>query len=269
MAKKIVEKKELTIEEKLSKEKEQGLSMIEREIPFLNKPTYFFVVGDKVRYGSLKESIVDEIFYDGKVYGLKCIAIANNYGKPYEYETYRVVNWTEVRPIESGDTDFAKNQNIKLYYNNSELHSLIHSYYSFGIDMNPDYQRGYVWGQEDKELIIDSIFNNIDIGKFVLIHLSNDEWSERGYSYEILDGKQRLNTIVEFYENRLQYNGKYFNELSRKDQRLFTNHTVAVANVDECDKKTILKYFLMLNRTGKSMSNEHLEKIEQMLESLK
>lgn len=268
MSRKKVEKKELTIEEKLAREKEQGLSMIEREIPFLNTPTYSFAIGDKVIYGSLKESIVDEILFDEKVYGLRCIAVANNYGKPYEYETYRVVAWTEVRPIECGDTDFSENQNIKLYYNNSELHSLIHSYYSFGIDMNPDYQRGYVWGQEDKELLIDSIFKNIDIGKFVLIHLSNSEWSERGYSYEILDGKQRLNTIIEFYENRLQYNGKYFNELSRKDMRIFINHTVAVANVDESDKKMILKYFLMLNRTGKPMSNEHLKKIEQMLESL-
>lgn len=125
-----------------------------------------------------------------------------------------------------------------------------------------------MWEQEDKELLIDSIFNNIDIGKFVLVHLLNDEWIESGCSYVILDGKQRLNTIIEFYENRLKYNGKYFNELSRKDQRVFTNHTVAVANVDESDKKIILKYFLLLNRTGKSMSNVHLEKIEQMLKSL-
>lgn len=269
MTRKKSEKKELTIEEKLLREKENGLLIVEKEIPFLNTPTYLFNIGEKVRYGALKESVVDEIFYAGKAYGLRCIAVANIYGKLYEYETYRVVMWTDIRPLVSGDSDFAKNQNIKLYYSNSELHSLIHSCYSFGIDMNPDYQRGYVWEQEDKELLIDSIFNNIDIGKFVLIHLSNSEWRQRGYSYEILDGKQRLNTIIEFYENRIQYKGKFFNELSLKDQRTFTNHTVAVANVDESDKKTILKYFLMLNRTGKSMDKTQLDKVEKMLCEIK
>lgn len=123
-----VEKKELTLEEKLEREKEKSLQMIKGKIPFLNTPTYSFDIGDKVIYGALKESIVDEIFYDGKVYGLKCIAVNNNYGNPYEYETYRVATWTEIRPLESGNTEFAKNQNIKLYYSHSELHSLIHSY---------------------------------------------------------------------------------------------------------------------------------------------
>ena len=49
----------------------------------------------------------------------------------------------------------------------------------------PDYQRGYVWEQEDKELLLDSIFKNIDIGKFVFIRLSDSEWMERNFGYEI------------------------------------------------------------------------------------
>ena len=73
MAKKKVEKK-LTKEEKLQKEKENGLSNIKRKVPYLNTPSYFFDVGDKVSYGTLKESIVEEVLYDGKVYVLKCIA---------------------------------------------------------------------------------------------------------------------------------------------------------------------------------------------------
>ena len=71
MVRKKIKKKELTIEERLEQEKQQGLSNIERELPYINTPSYYFNVGDKVSYGSLKESIVDEIFYDGKVYGLK------------------------------------------------------------------------------------------------------------------------------------------------------------------------------------------------------
>lgn len=268
MAKKKVEK-ELTKEEKLQQEKERELEQIQSELPFINTPSYFFNVGDKVSYGRLKESIVEEVLYDGKVYVLKCIATDNNYGNPYDYETYRVTSWVNVRPIGcSTDTKFTENQDVRLFYNNSTIESLIHYHYHFGIDFNPDYQRGYVWDQKDKELLLDSIFKNIDIGKFVLIHLSNEEWHKRGFSYEILDGKQRLSTIIKFYENKLAYKGKYYNDLSGIDKNTFTEHKVSVAEVRETDKKIILKYFLMLNRTGKSMDESHLAEVEKMLSNM-
>jgi hypothetical protein len=219
MAKKV--KKELTQEERLQHEKEHGLSMIKMELPFIPEPTYTFSIGDKVQYGSLKESVVDDVLYDGKVYGLKCIATDNNYGDPYDYEKYSVVAWHEIRPMKKGNSDFTRNEDVKLYFSNVTISSLIHKRYSFGIDMNPDYQRDYVWEENDKELLLDSIFKNIDIGKFVLVKLSDDEFYEKGFSYEILDGKQRLRTLCDFYENRIQYNGKYYNDLSWKDQRTF------------------------------------------------
>ena len=261
-------KKELTKEEKLEQEKQNGLSSIKREIPYINEPSYSFNIGDKVRYGAMKESIVDEILYDGKVYVLKCIATDNNYGKPYDYEAYRVVSWMQIRPIEFGDTNFTENEDVRLYFNNSNIEHLIHTHYHFGVDFNPEYQRGYVWTQEDKELLLDSVFKNIDIGKFALIRLSDAEWYERGLSYEILDGKQRLSTLIEFYENKLAYKGKYYNDLSWKDRITFKNHNVSVAEVRSENKKTILKYFLMLNRTGKAMDKAQLDKVENMLAEL-
>lgn len=259
---------ELTPEEKLAQEKERGLSHIKNEIPHINEPTYRFNIGDKVSYGALKEAVVDEIFYDGKVYGLKCIAVENNYGRPYEHEVYRVTTWTEVRPLANGDTNFAENQNLRIHFNNSTVESLIRKHYFFGVDFDPEYQRGYVWSPEDKELLIDSVFRNIDIGKFVFVKVPDDEWSRRQVLYEILDGKQRLSTFIEFYENRITYKGKYFNELSGTDKGVFLRHSVSFAEIDSADKKTILKHFLMLNRTGKAMDEIHLQKVEEMLRAL-
>lgn len=57
----MAKKKELTKEEKLQREKENGLSNIEREVPFLNSPSYFFNIGDKVSYGAIKESVVEDV----------------------------------------------------------------------------------------------------------------------------------------------------------------------------------------------------------------
>lgn len=268
MARKKVEK-ELTKEGRLQREKENGIRDVERKIPYLNSPSYFFNVGDKVNCGNFKESVVEEVLYDGKVYVLKCIATKENYGNPYEYETCRVATWVNVRPIDSStDTNFSENQDVRLDYYNSTIEGLILKQYNFGIDFDPDYQRGYVWDQKDKELLLDSIFKNIDIGKFVLIHLFDSEWMKRGLGYEILDGKQRLSTLIEFYENKLSYKGKYYNDLSRMDKRTFNDHQIAVAEVRETDKKTVLKYFLMLNKTGKSMDESHLTEVEKMLSNM-
>ena len=43
---------------------------------------------------------------------------------------------------------------------------------------------------------------------------------------------------------------------------------MSVGYIAYADKKTILKYFLMLNRTGKIMDREQLDKVEKMLERI-
>lgn len=261
-------KQELTPEEKLQQEKQSQLNEIQREIPFVNEPSYYFQIGDKVRYGNFQQSIVDEILYEGKAYGLKCTTTWNDHGDTYDYEAYRTVTWVEIRPLTNGDTHFAENQDIRMNFYSSTVDSLLNKYYHFGIDFDPVYQRDYIWDDTDKELLIDSIFKNIDIGKYAFIHLSNAEWHKRGFSYEILDGKQRLSTIIQFYENKLAYKGKFYNDLSWQDQHVFRNHPVSVADVDEIDKQTTLRYFLMLNRTGKVMDESHLKRVEQLLKEM-
>ena len=110
------QKKELTQEEILLAEKERCIASFSKDYGLyrVSEPTYHFNVGDAVRYGSMVSSIVEEIHNDGKCYLLKCIARNNNYGKPYEYETYRAVAWHQIRPIKENETNFAKNQDIKI-----------------------------------------------------------------------------------------------------------------------------------------------------------
>ena len=58
--------------------------------------------------------------------------------------------------------------------------------------------------------------------------LSEDEYSklEEQKRCEIIDGKQRLSTLVEFYENRFQYEGKYFTDLGFEDRHQFTSFNI-------------------------------------------
>lgn len=254
-----------TLKERLAQERQQGILLIENNLPFLNEPTYYFTVGEEVQYGNLKNCVIKEVLYNGKVYGLIGKAISNNYGHPYTYQIYKIAPWMDVRPISHENTSFANNQISKLIFQNSTLESLIHLYYYFGIDTKSDYHREDVWEHKDKELLIDSIFHNIDTGKIAINHLSKEERLKRNAAYEVIDGKQRISAFIDFYENRFEYKGKSYNNLSWMDKRVFKNYTLHMAIAEEAEKRDILKYFLMLNRTGKELEELHLKKIKSLL----
>lgn len=64
------------------------------------------------------------------------------------------------------------------------------------IDLNPDYQRGSVWTRSQKQLLIDSLLNNIDIPKLYWREVQSGK-----FEHEVVDGQQRLRAISEFLEN--------------------------------------------------------------------
>lgn len=274
----------LTPEERLEENRLHELSRLTQDFKHVpDNPTYTFSIGDKVRYGAFKEVVVEDFFLDFKVYLLKCtrqltesqILSQQRFGDTSAVETsYVMAMWQDIRPLTMQDTAFAENRDLRISYSNSTVESLMHYHYHFGIDFNPDYQRGIVWTAKDKELLLDSIFKNADIGKFVLVHLNDKEWTERNVGYEILDGKQRLLTLLEFYENRFPYHGMFYNDLSMSDRRAFKEHPVVVGQLRDDFaskaefKKMVLRCFLMLNRGGRAMDKEHLDAIEHKLKTL-
>ena len=52
------------MDKRLEQERESGLSMIIDELPNLSEPTYRFNVGDKVAFGGMSESTVEEVLFD-------------------------------------------------------------------------------------------------------------------------------------------------------------------------------------------------------------
>lgn len=227
---------------------------------FAGRPTYSFSVGDRVLYGAVPETIVQEVINDGMVYRILCKD--ENTDKNYRVPETQYVPWINLRPYKKGETNFSNNDEIRLSYSNTTVESLLAKHLHFGVDFDPDYQRGYVWDDDDREKLITSIFMGVDIGRFVLRNLDGDEWMEKGVGYEIIDGKQRFLTLLAFYENRFPYKGVYYNDLSPKDKRCFKNATTAVAEVRNITKKETIRVFLLLNRSGKTVNDEVIRRAE-------
>ena len=74
------------------------------------------------------------------------------------------------------------------------------------IDMQPVYQReGRLWSRADKAYLIDSILNGYDIPKIYIADFTvgGAKLNKRGLPYAIIDGKQRLEAVFDFYNGNL------------------------------------------------------------------
>jgi uncharacterized protein with ParB-like and HNH nuclease domain len=135
------------------------------------------------------------------------------------------------------------------------------------------YQREFCWGLEDKQLLIESIYQKIDCGKILIRLRSYKEIQElisngikESLAFnDIVDGKQRLNAIYEFYHNKFRDKyGYLFSEYSITVQNSFmkTEPFSYLVLIENSPDRLILKQFLRMNTTGKQQSIEHIEKVK-------
>lgn len=234
-------------------------------LEFIPEPNRFFNIEDKVSIGALREAKIYKVLFEGKAYVIDYTSYKENYGNPILIPNCKGVwSWLDIVLENDNKESFIQNKDILLNYSQRCISSIFSNYYIFGLDMNPEYQRDYVWNEEDKVKLIDSIFNNIDIGKFVFIH---KEYKENDTSYEIFDGKQRVRALLDFYEDKLLYNGLKYSELSNRDRSYFKEYNISYCEIKNCDLQQKLKVFYHINQFGKVMDQKHLDKIKNMIEN--
>jgi len=232
-------------------------------------PTYSFKVGDHVQYGCHDETYIEEVYEDGLYYKVKNINLKKQeFSKPFN-----IVAWIDIQPYrtkeEFNKIPIFKNQSNLMYrlrFTNTGLNDIFSTKYHFGLDMNPPYQRDYVWSLEQKQQLIESIFNVVPIGVFVFHRNSFNCESEL---YTVIDGKQRINALTEFYENRFQYKGKYFNELHPTDQNCIENYGILKATCEEFTLKEQMEVFVKINSTGVKQDEHHLKQVQSMIDAIK
>lgn len=135
------------------------------------------------------------------------------------------------------------------------------------INLRPEYQRRLVWDNKKKSLLIESLLMNVPIPP---VFLYEHDLSR----YEVMDGQQRLNTIVEFYENRLKLrglekwqplNGRTYAECPPRIQRgldrrrvsatvLLVESTTSPSSTNDLRRLV----FERLNTGGRNLNNQEL-----------
>jgi hypothetical protein len=255
----------------------QKQDMFERELHDIRRknipePAYLHAVGDRVVYGAYDYTEILEVLDDGKFYRCHSCTISRNTNKgdvwseKQHYETwYNLAFYKENWPDR-----VEEDMDIRFDYMQRDLIGVMGMMFSqYGIDLDPEYQRGNVWTEEQKVALIDSIFKNIDIGKFTIIKRpwgSNPNRPEHpsGKLYEMLDGKQRLTALHEFYCGRFKYKGMYFYEMHPRDRNHLKHYPISYAEANPMTDEQKYRYFIKLNTTGTPVDKNHLRKVREL-----
>ena len=136
------------------------------------------------------------------------------------------------------------------------------------------FQRRYVWQEKHKIKLIETILLGYVIPEIYLWNVATD--SETGDTKRsIVDGQQRLGALVAFINNEFKlkkslldnkeasYAGKNFSELSPADRNKIWNYSFSLRIIlADVPRETIVKLFLRLNSTDKSLNPQELRNAE-------
>lgn len=138
---------------------------------------------------------------------------------------------------------------------------------------NINLQRGFVWTLDQKRELIYSIFKGIKIANITFIQFKDDYGkSTEKTIYKIIDGKQRLSTMISFCKGEFSifWDNKeyYFDDLDLSIQGEFLFHGRLISDIGyEYPDKLIsdddkIAWFEMINFAGTPQDIEHLKNLK-------
>lgn len=132
------------------------------------------------------------------------------------------------------------------------------------LDLAPPYQRKSVWNNKDREFYIDTILNNYPCPAVFLYK----DLDENGVTtYRVIDGKQRLTTIIDFAKDKFSFAkssnnsdlaGKKFSELNAAYKKVFWNYSIPIEQINTDNEEAIKSIFDRLNRNNKKLTPQEL-----------
>ena len=131
------------------------------------------------------------------------------------------------------------------------------------LELNPEYQRKSVWTYKDKQFFLDTVFNNYPCPAVYL----QKENTPTGPLYNVVDGKQRLSTVLDFYAGKIRINKEFsivemrglkFKDLTEKRQSDFYNYIFMVEQIRSESSVDWGEVFQRVNKNQKKLTDQEL-----------
>jgi hypothetical protein len=162
--------------------------------------------------------------------------------------------------VEVVEEEISDDLNPQIFVKNesTDVETLYNRWRNKEIDLNPHFQRKFVWKIDKKSRLIESALLNIPIPPLYFAEKQNATW-------ETIDGKQRLTTFFDFITNKFPLDlktnlkGKYFkdlpDDLCRRIKRTSMHVVVVLKESDESQKYEL---FERLNTGSELLSKQEL-----------
>jgi hypothetical protein len=133
-----------------------------------------------------------------------------------------------------------------------------------GLDLNPDFQRGHVWTDDQRAAYVLYLLQGGRQGRE--IYFAGQGWSYRGNLPErplvIVDGKQRLESVLRWIKNELPVLGALRSEWTGGERMSSCRLKLAIADID---RASTLRWYLALNEGATPHTAAELQKVRALL----
>lgn len=149
---------------------------------------------------------------------------------------------------------------------------------AYGLELNPDFQRGHVWTQDQQIKYIEAIVRGTVAPASRIITFNCSDWADNNTNEVIkdmvcIDGLQRLTALrvwmndeFKIFEELGGVNKDFFDKTSLSFKALSNGLKFAILGMTS--KEEILKYYLAFNDGGTVHEPKEIERVKQMLKGL-
>jgi len=133
-------------------------------------------------------------------------------------------------------------------YENSNEEGVIG--YGGKLDIRPKYQREFVYKDEQRNAVIDTVQKDYPLNVMYWVKNDNDK-------FEVLDGQQRTISICEYIQNRFTIDNKLFNNLPKDKQEQILDYELMVYFCEGTDSEK-LEWFQVVNIAGAVLTKQEI-----------
>lgn len=133
-------------------------------------------------------------------------------------------------------------------YSNDDVEGVVG--YAGQLDIRPKYQREYIYGDKQRNAVINTVKNNFPLNTMYWVN-------KDGGGFEVLDGQQRTISICEYVAGSFSLNNIHFHNLEPVDQEQFLDYKLTVYFC-EGNSKDKLDWFKTINIAGVKLTEQEL-----------
>lgn len=131
-----------------------------------------------------------------------------------------------------------------------------------GLNLDPDFQRAHVWTPQQQQDYVEYVMQGGEVGKNLTFNAKGWGYDLEIGSYEIVDGKQRLEAVRSWLRDGFKAHGYYRSEFTDR-MRLHMGFKWRVCSLNT--REEILQLYLNINAGGTPHTQAELDRVRIML----